>query len=190
VDNLTEGGALEERLRELVRRAQGGDRSVLPELRRALEADPSIWQRYGDPAAFAQQSWLDLIAGEDLLLQESVRRRQQELRAELAGASPSPLEKLLVERVVACWLQAMFADTSYALAKGPNATPAVLRELMKRQESAQRRYLSAIRQLALVRKLLAPGVSPVERAMRHVDEGRPTCGRRADAAPLRLSGAN
>jgi hypothetical protein len=181
--------AFEERLRGLARRAQQGDRSVLPELRRALEADPSMWQRYGDLAAAAQQAWLDLLAGNDLLLHESVRRKQEELRAELAGASPSPLEKLLVERVVACWLQTMYSETAYALARGPDATPAVRHELMKRQESSQRRYLASIKQLALVRKLLAPGVSPAELAMRPVREGSPHPPRNGDAS-LRLAGVN
>jgi hypothetical protein len=44
----------------------------------------------------------------------------------------------------------MYADALYTQAKGPGATAAVLRELMKRQECAQRRYLDAIKKLALV----------------------------------------
>ena len=35
-------------LAELVRRAQQGDATVIPALRLALEADPSLWQEYGD----------------------------------------------------------------------------------------------------------------------------------------------
>ena len=44
------------RLAELVQRAQQGDLSVLPLLRDALVADPSIWQEYGDLAAQAQEA--------------------------------------------------------------------------------------------------------------------------------------
>ena len=42
-----------ERLQTLVKRAEQGDESALPELRVALDANPWIWERYGD---LAQQS--------------------------------------------------------------------------------------------------------------------------------------
>jgi hypothetical protein len=166
-----------EELQELVRRTQRGDRSVLPALRQALDAHPEIWQAYGDLAAQAQAAWLDLLAGPDVLLRESVERKLAALRAELAGPDASPLEWLLVERVAACWLQTMFADGVYAQAREPQATPAVLRELMRRQESAQRRYLASIKQLALVRRLLRPALSPLQLAQTPVPEAR--AGRRA-----------
>lgn len=158
-------------LEELVRRAQQGDVAALPELQEALDNDASVWERVGDLAAQSQAAWLKLLAGNNLFLFESVRRKQEQLRAELAGPNPSPLECLLVEQIVATWLQVHFADATYAQAKDqPHATPAVLRELMRRQESSLRRHLAAVRQLAVVRKLLKPALSPVDLAMRPVDE--------------------
>jgi hypothetical protein len=160
-----------DRLEEPVRRAQQGDVSVLPELQQALDNDASIWRRVGDLAAQSQAAWLQLLAGQDLFLLEAVRRKQEQWRDELAGPNPSPLERLLVEQIVATWLQIHFADATYAQAKDqPHATPAVLRELMKRQESSSRRHLAAIRQLAVVRKLLRPALSPLDLAMRPVAE--------------------
>jgi hypothetical protein len=111
---VDEAAASTARLQELVRRAQQGDRSVLPELREALDANPKLWQSYGDLALQAQAIWLDLIAGKDLALQECVLRKLEAMRADLAGPAPTPLEKLLVERVAACWLQTMYADALYA----------------------------------------------------------------------------
>jgi hypothetical protein len=158
-------------LQALVARAQAGDRSVLPELQAALDHNPEIWRQVGDLALQAQASWLALLAGQDLLLHESVYRKLESLRAELSGTDPSPLEKLLVERVLACWLQTCFADATYAQARGPQATQAVLRELQHRQESSQRRLLDAIKKLALVRKLLRPAVSPLQLVGMPVGEG-------------------
>jgi hypothetical protein len=169
-----------ERLAELVRRAQQGDLTVLPLLREALEADPSLWQEYGDLAAQAQEAWLRLLGGTDYLLSESVRLKLAALRQELGTEGASPLEKLLIERVAACWLQTHYADALYAQAKGPGSTPSVRQELMKRQESSQRRYLAAIKQLALVRKLLKPALSPPQLAQSTVSE---------DAAVPRARGA-
>jgi hypothetical protein len=158
------------RLAELVQRAQQGDLSVLPLLREALEGDPTVWQEYGDLAAQAQEAWLQLLAGTDYLLAESVRLKLAALRRELGTEGASPLEKLLVERIVACWLQTHYADALYAQARGPQSTAPVRQELMKRQESSQRRYLAAIKQLALVRKLLKPALSPLQLAQATVSE--------------------
>jgi hypothetical protein len=179
-----------DRLAELVQRAQQGDLTVLPLLREALEADPSLWQEYGDLAAQAQEAWLQLLAGTDYLLAESVRLKLAALRKELGAEGASPLEKLLVERIVACWLQTHYADALYAQAKGPQSTASVRQELMKRQESSQRRYLAAIKQLALVRKLLKPALSPLQLALGAVGEERATPKRQTTVASPRLAGIN
>jgi hypothetical protein len=160
-----------ERLERLVKRAEQNDESALPELRAALDANPWVWQRYGDLALQSQAAWLQLIAGQNLMLRESVERKAAQMRAELAGPGPSPLERLLVERVVACWLQTQYADTIYAQTQ--EASPAQHNALLKRQAGAQHRYLQAIKILATVRKLLKPAVSPVDLALCPLPEGRP-----------------
>ena len=179
-----------ERLAELVQRAQQGDLTVMPLLREALVADPSIWQEYGDLAAQAQEAWLQLLAGTDHLLAESVRLKLAALRQELGAECASPLEKLLIERIVACWLQTHYADALYAQARGPQSTASVRQELMKRQESSQRRYLAAIKQLALVRKLLKPALSPLQLALGTVGEERANLKRQTTMASPHLAGVN
>ena len=179
------------RLAELVQRAQQGDLTVLPLLREALEGDPTVWQEYGDLAAQAQESWLQLLAGADYLLAESVRLKLGALRQELGAAGASPLEKLLVERVVACWLQTHYADALYAQARGPQSTASIRQELMKRQDSSQRRYLAAIKQLALVRKLLKPALSPLQLALGSVSEDAAEAGpRKMNLKAPRLAGVD
>ena len=167
-----------ERLRRLVERAEQGDASVLGELRAALDVNAWAWQDYGDLGRQSQAAWLQLIAGSNLMLHESTQRKAEQLRAELAGPSPAPLERLLVERVVACWLQTHYADASYAQLKG--TTPAQHTAALRRQNSAQQRYLQAAKALATVRKLLRPAPSPLDLAMRPVAE-RPA-GRLAGAS--------
>ena len=158
-----------ERLQRLVQRAEQGDETVLGELRAALDVNPWVWERYGDLAKQSQAAWLGLIAGSNLMLHESTRRKAAQLRAELAGPAPSPVERLLVERIVSSWLQTHYADSAYAqLPKGAN--PAQHTAALQRQNSAQQRYLQAVKALATVRKLLRPGLSPVDLAMRPVPE--------------------
>ena len=148
-----------DQLHAVVRRAQAGDRTALPDLRKALDEHPEYFVHAGDLALMAQHTWLDLLSGTDLFIRETVERKLQEMRVELAGANPSPLEKLLVERVMACWLQVNHADTVFV--GNQSASEALRKELLKRQESAQRRYVNAIKQLAQLRKLISPKVKPV-----------------------------
>ena len=149
-----------ERLQSLVKRAEQGDASALPELRAALDTNPWIWERYGDLAQQSQAAWLQLIAGPNLLLRESVERKTEQLRAELAGPGPSPLERLLVERVIACWLQTQYADAAYAQQQNPS--PGQHTAALKRQAGSHQRFLHAIKTLATVRKLLKSAPSTLE----------------------------
>ena len=79
-------------LARLLQRAEAGDRSVLPQLRQVLDSDDHLWRSYGDLAAHAEASLAMLAAGPNLLLAESLKRKLAELKAELGGESPSPLE--------------------------------------------------------------------------------------------------
>ena len=71
---------------------------------------------------------------------------------ELAGPCPTPLERLAVARVVACWLQTAYFDAQQAQARALGPTQA--RVLVQLHESANHRYLAAIKTLAMLRKLL------------------------------------
>ena len=167
-----------ERLQRLVQRAEQGDETVLGELRAALDVNAWAWKDYGDLGRQSQAAWLQLIAGRNLLLLESTRRRAEQLRGELAGPGASPVERLLVERVIACWLQTNYADAAYAQLKG-NA-PGQHTVALRRQGAAQQRYLQAMRALVTIRKLLRPAPSPLDLALRPVPE-RPA-GRLAGAS--------
>src|SRR5262249_28985510 len=141
-------------LRKFLERAQSGDASTLPALRKWLQ-DPAIVEACGNLATQAEQSLIQAVAGKDLAFAEGLTRKLQLLREELAGANPSPLERLLVERIVACWLQVQDADVRYAQGQ-KDRTFAQGEYQQRRMDHAHKRYLSAIKTLALVRKLALP----------------------------------
>jgi len=143
-----------ENFERIVRAANEGDELALTALRKLLDENPIIWQSVGDLAQHAQMALLRAIANGDQLLFESVSRTAEELRQELLGPSFSKLVKLGVERIVACWLEMKFIETSYPLPKGDNLLEAKF--ALQQKESAQRRYESSIRSLAQIRKLLPP----------------------------------
>ncbi len=141
-------------IRAVVNRAKTGDTTVLPRLRELLARYPELWQRYGDLATQAQMAWANLAAGSDLYLRESVLRMAEALREELAGSSPSPIERLLVERVVACWLQLHYSDAIEAQSLNNDEKPRLAAYRAKRQEQAHRMYLTSLAALTTLRKLL------------------------------------
>jgi hypothetical protein len=143
-----------ENLRALVDRAQAGDASTLPALRDLLRDPGMVDSLGGDLAGQAERSLINAAAGKNLLFREALVRKLELLRADLGGAQPTPLERLLVSRVVACWLQVQIADTQYAQAD--NLTVAQGDYYQRRQDRAHRRFLSAVRTLALVRRLALP----------------------------------
>jgi hypothetical protein len=138
----------------LTDRAQKGDQTALPEIRELLK-DPLYVDAFG--GNLANQAQLTLIAkfsGQNLLLKASVTRKLDLLRDELAGPKPTPLERLLVERIVACWLHLHHLETTYA---GKESMSLELGSYYQRSiSSAQKRYLAAIKTLAVVRKLAVP----------------------------------
>jgi hypothetical protein len=148
-----------ERLEEVkgfLTRAHEGDKTVLPALREALDEMPELARRFVDPANQAERIMVHNYAGDELLVKEAMPRTLKLMREELAGKDPSPLERLLVERVVATWFQLQYFESLYAQNMG-KLTIAQAEFYQKRLDRVHRRHLSAIRTLAQVRKLLSPG---------------------------------
>ena len=171
----------EDELARLVARAERGDLTVLPALREALSSHPHVWQAYGDVSLQAEGALVRAAAGKNLLLGESLLFKLRELKAELAGESPSPLERLLASRVALTWLEANYLDILVAQAAG--AGEARLRALQRQQDAASRRHLAAIRQMAVVRRLLRPAPSPLELLAPVGETSAPATTRRAGGLP-------
>ena len=141
-------------IKAVVGRAKRGDATALPRLRELLTEHPALWQHYGDLSKQAEAAWADSTAGPDLHLRECLLRRAEALREELGGPTPSPVERLLVERVVACWMQMAYFDALEAQALHDDERPRLAAYRAKRQEQAHRMYLTSLAALTTLRKLL------------------------------------
>jgi hypothetical protein len=138
-----------------LKRAQNGDQSTVPALKRMLR-DSALVERYGGSIAWqAEQALIRKTADDNFLFAEALTRKLELLRGELAGPNPTPLERLLVERVVACWLQVNDADIRLTQNE-PKLTLAQGEYHHRNRDRAHRRYLAALKALALVRKLAIP----------------------------------
>ena len=154
-----------EKLKKLLERAQSGDATTLPAIRELLK-EPHIVEAFGNLAAHAENTLIRKFSGKDLAVCEGVQRKMDSLRTELGGLTPSPLERLLVERVVACWLYLYSLETTYAGKDSMNLELALYYQ--RCIDRAHKRYLSAIKTLAVVRKLALP-VLQVNIARRQVN---------------------
>ena len=142
------------RLRELNGKAQNGDQEAANGIRIILDGSPDLaWRFTSNLGELAESALVDEITRDkDLASKEFFKHQLESMKIEVAGENPSPLERLLAERVVATWLQVQLFEAHYAL----QMKSATIRQgdyRQKRLDRAHRRHLSAIRTLAQIRKM-------------------------------------
>jgi hypothetical protein len=166
------------RLLDLAGRAQKGDTTALPALRELLKNPTAVDLLGGDMARQAQLSLIHKLSGKSLLLQESLPCKLDLMRAELAGPSPTPLERLLIESILTCWLHLYHLEIVFAQNDGMGLDLATYHQ--RSIGAAQKRYLAAIKALAAVRRLALPALR-VNIARRQVNVAGPYVAPEADS---------
>jgi hypothetical protein len=150
-------------LRAVSEKAEAGDKVARKELRRLVRASsPEVIGRASDIGRRAGRILVHTAAGGDLLTEEALYAKLDAMRMEIAGENPTPLEVLLTERVVSLWMLTALleflvgAQYQKCLSDGvKRSSPSYIMQQSRILESATRRYLAAIRELARVRKLEA-----------------------------------
>ena len=136
-----------------------GGKTILPALWKRFDDEPDLWEQAGNIALQAERSVLSLAAGKNALAFDAMERKVDQLRVELVGPSPTPLERLPVDQIVVCWLQVNQAERTCVGFFHDGGSMAEAEFHQRRLDPrAQKRYLAAIKTLAQVRRLLAPTV--------------------------------
>jgi len=143
----------DEEFRDAIARAQDGDSSVLPVIREHLASRPADFWELADYARIVQTEQITAYTGGGLYVREIMDEVVKRLRKDLAGENPSSLERLLVERIISCYLHVNFADSEYSDSVGRGARLEVAEYMQKRLDRTSRRYLQALKALAQVRKM-------------------------------------
>jgi hypothetical protein len=157
-------------LRVLVQSAQAGNPAALPHIRKILDDHPEVWRHVGDLATLAERAWIAVLAADHPVAVESMKRTVAEMKADLAGENPTRIERLLVDQVVACWMEVSYLETVSADPGRSSLEQADFR--LKRLESAQRRYMNAMKTLTNVRTLALPDLAPTPAVKLHDPEER------------------
>jgi len=142
----------------LMQRACAGDRNAARDFfdsANSPEAQMELVDVIADYGQRAREQMLSFCAEKPgAFTIEATDRKLQAMREELCGVSPSPSERLLIERILSCWLQ--LHQIERAMHSQENFRHVEF--LDKCLERAHKRYLASIKVLAQVRKLQIPDV--------------------------------
>jgi hypothetical protein len=148
------------KLEELSDKAADGDKKARGDLRRLLrESGSEVVREASELARIGQWALIKTAARGEALAEEALVIRLDMMRSEIAGPDPSPLEVLLAEKIVSVWMLTellellLSAQLTTELPKSQRMSHSFLKFYRGWQEQAHRRLLSAIRELARVRRL-------------------------------------
>jgi hypothetical protein len=115
--------------------------------------------RDGDVAARVLADLAARVAGGSPGLRAAVAAKVARVRGGLEGPDPSPVERLLAERAAVCRLACYEADLACQRFEG-TASPRFVTYFERRRDRAQRRFVSAVRAVAVLQKLAVPARRP------------------------------
>jgi hypothetical protein len=141
---------------DLRRRAEAGELKAVRELTAIHHDIDDIGIYEGDLAVRAELALVEL-ATTTLSEQTKLVLHLERKRSEMDGPTPTPIERILVDRVVTCELHLSYLEGLFikALKEGNVGAQKHLEHLVA---GANRRYLQSIKTLAQVRRLLIPVV--------------------------------
>jgi hypothetical protein len=142
--------------RELVERAQHGDKQALAQAKQMLAAHPELWRRAQHLTAQVEKNLVHAICHDDELGSGAIKHQAAEMRRTLAGDKATPIECLIAEQIVLCWLHLRHMEgMHHGNCFGPDAsrTLSQLNHWERLVARAEGRYLRALRTLAQVRRL-------------------------------------
>ncbi len=160
-----------ERVRELQMHRLLGTPGAAAELAGLVHQYPILAVSCGDLAQQAIAAWLNLTVGTDLVFRATLEEKLRQLRREFEAGTEDPAARMIIDRVLATWLQMAYADCRVAQAEGVDRSGHEF--LARRQQQAQRQHLAALAAWRQWQKLaVAPGLTP--KAISHEAPSNPS----------------
>jgi hypothetical protein len=130
------------------------DKKQVPKLREFLQENPDIVGNLQSVSVTIRESLVEkFIAGDGSRL--LVKKYMDELEDRLRGDEPTPIEKLLIEAVLFCWLRLQHAENAKTLLMNEEHRFIDMEFADKMLSKAHSRYLRALTALAKVQDLNA-----------------------------------
>jgi hypothetical protein len=146
---------MDDHLKKLYLLASKGDRKAAGELFAAWEDSGELPLKL-DRTYEIIFSYTDARAEKNLILRAAIDKKAKELRESLGQPGDTGLESLLIEQVIVCFLSLGDASASQMkrMLEGSGIEEATFRDRMV--DRAQKRYLLAVRELGIARRLRLP----------------------------------
>jgi hypothetical protein len=143
-----------EKLREIVNKTHKDNPNSedLTELRRLFDEDPELWRTSGNMARRTLDHLLHTYYSQSAYVRECVRRRVKELREQLGYGESPPLERILIEQVLVCWVNLYVLEMNSATKLRESHSTETGLYWDRRLTGAQRRFRRASESLARIRK--------------------------------------
>ena len=125
----------------------------LAALRRFFDEDPELWRATGNMARRTLDHLLRTYYSQSAYVQECVTRRVEEMRDQLSYLESSPLEMVLIEQILVCWVNLYVLEINSATKLCEAHSTATGLYWDRRLNGAQRRFRRACETLARVRRL-------------------------------------
>ena len=149
----------------------------MPDASKLIRAISEMARVVGSPSYQLVDTLLQRYFGGGLF-GESMRHHFEQVRADLAGPSPTAMEAILADQAAVCWLARNCYERAAELATDPRPADTIQRQ--RKVDGAHRRFLASLKTLATVRKLALPDLKlTIDR--RSVRVGLPTSDARAHA---------
>lgn len=161
-----------ETTRALVERADAKDKTVKQPLLRHFIKHPGEAECYL-PSVVVELGLLqsiDKACQGNVTVSRAAEVKMRNLAKELAGERPSPIERLLADRVALSWLTLHTYEVVYEFTQSPGGRVEAAHQ--RRITAASRRYLAALRALAAVRKVPRAILAAVQVNVGTIEEGR------------------
>lgn len=151
---------------DLANRLEAGDKTAAAPFRAWLRNEGAfLLDDFGGPQRKAEEAAIKKSAQGNCLVALVVTEQLDCLRRELYGPDPSPLEKLLADRVVFCWFTLNVLERNVASPPEDGRTYRAAEYLDRCVSHAHRRFLSAVRTLAVVKRVSASAVLSMSRTV-------------------------
>jgi hypothetical protein len=132
------------------------DQADMDLLKKNFEKWPEIAQRMLNLSEYSRDKIIKGMATIDLIAETALKANLEQMRKELAGDNPTPLEVMLVELIMTDWLVHFFYTKQQAADNGEGMTLPKAEFWEKRLLASQKRYLRSVTTLARIRKLQQP----------------------------------
>jgi hypothetical protein len=137
----------------LASKAAMGNDDAAAELRALLAQHPHIWRSIADLAGFVEATFIELISDRHPVMTESLQLKTDEYRRELAEPTDGRLEQLVIERIVASWLDVQHQQVAAQQSRQRRSVTQIWQQSLSR---AQRRLFDAIKLLTELRAQVNP----------------------------------